>query len=329
VQEYFPVDYSHLSANALARQISAAYGLDIAWMKFYCGGFNDTYKLQATSGEVYYFRVYRPVWRTLNDIQYEVEALNHLKIKGFPAIRILHRLDGSQLSSFNAPEGMRYGILSGKARGQPISYEADAAGTSYRYGRYEAMMHAAMADFHTESVRRSLDLHFLTESVLENAEPFLAHRPADWAYLQGFSKRIKEILQGLPMEALPHGFCHGDLQGYHCNVAEDGALTFFDFDGSGPGPIAYDLGVFRWCGRLEEQEEERWEHFLRGYQEVRPLTELEIKAIPAMVACRYLWHISVHTLNAPDWGIDWLGDEYFDNRINTLKKLEEDYAGLI
>ena len=62
---------------------------------------------------------------------------------------------------------------------------------------------------------------------------------------------------------------------------------------------------------------------------MRPLSTLEIEAIPAFVACRYLWHISVHTLNAPDWGIDWLGDSYFDGRLKTLRQLEEDYAGMI
>lgn len=329
MKDHFPVDHSILSSNALAKQISIDYGIDVAWMKFYSGGFNDTYKLQTTDGKTQYFRAYRPVWRTLDDISYEVDALNHLETKNFPSIRILHRLDGLQISSFHAPEGLRYGILSAEAKGRPISYEEDVTGTSYQYGRHEAMMHVAMEDFSSDYLRRPLNLHFLAESVLENAQSFLVHRPDDWAYLQAFSMRIKRKLENLPIGALPHGFCHGDLQGYHCNVAEDGTMTFFDFDGSGPGPIAYDLGVFRWCGRLQEQEAERWEHFLRGYQEVRPLSDLEVEAIPAFVACRYLWHISVHTFNAPDWGIDWLGDEYFESRIAALKKLEEDYAGLI
>lgn len=329
MKDQFPVDYSHLSANALAQQISHDYDIDVTWMKFYCGGFNDTYKLETTKGNTHYFRVYRPVWRTLNDIRYEVDALNHLEKKGFPAIRILPRRDGEQLSTFNAPEGVRYGILSTEAIGKEISYEQDQAGTSYTYGRHEAMLHEAMQDFATEFVRRPLDIHFLAESVLENAEPFLKHRPQDWEYLQAFSIRIKTKLENLPIESLPHGFCHGDLQGYQCNVDENGKLTFYDFDGSGYGPIAYDLGVFRWCGRLQDKEGERWEHFLRGYQEVRPLTSLEIEAVPAMVACRYLWHISVHTFNSQDWGIDWLGDEYFDGRLKTLKKLEEDYSGMI
>lgn len=329
MKDLFPVDYSHLSTAALAQQISAEYGMDVAWVKFYTSGFNDTYKLQTEDGTTFYYRVYRTAWRTLDDIRYEVDALNHLEEKGYPAIRIVRRLDGEQLSIYHAPEGIRYGILSTEAKGKEISYDTDVAGTAYQYGRHEGLLHAAMEDFASDYQRCPLDLQFLTESVLENAQSFLAHRQADWEYLQQFSSRIRHKLESLPISALPHGFCHGDLQAYHCNVDDQGVMTFYDFDGCGPGAIAYDLAVFRWCGRLQEQETERWEPFLRGYQEVRPLSALEIEAIPAFVACRYLWHISVHTLNAPDWGIDWLGDSYFDGRLKTLRQLEEDYAGLI
>jgi Ser/Thr protein kinase RdoA (MazF antagonist) len=73
---------------------------------------------------------------------------------------------------------------------------------------------------------------------------------------------------------------------------------------------------------------ERWEPFLRGYQEVRPLTAVEQASIPYFVACRYLWHISVHTFNAPDWGMGWLNDEYFDGRIKGLQQLASDYPEL-
>ena len=66
-----------------------------------------------------------------------------------------------------------------------------------------------------------------------------------------------------------------------------------------------------------------------GYQVVHSLTALDLEALPAMAACRYLWHISVHTLNARDWGIDWLEDVYFDKRLALLNQLEDDYADFI
>jgi Ser/Thr protein kinase RdoA (MazF antagonist) len=318
----FAVNYSILSAQALAKQISLDYGLPVAWMKFYSSGFNDTYQLACEDGTRYYYRVYRRLWRTLDDILYEVDALNHLASKQFPAIRVIRRIDGSQLGEYKAPEGVRYGVLFSEARGALITYDTDMENKAFQYGTAEATMHTAMEDFHSPHHRRPLDLPFLTESILENAQPFLVRRPDDWEFLAAFSQQVRDALLGLPASELPQGFCHGDLQAYHCNVDEHGQMTFFDFDCSGPGYLAYDLAVFRWCGHLDGEEEKRWEPFLRGYQSIRPLTDLELASIPLFTACRYLWHISVHTLNAPDWGIGWLDDRYFDNRLKTLRQVQ-------
>ena len=328
MKETFPVTYSILSVKALAEEIRSAYGIAVAAVKFYSTGFNDTYQLQCADSTLFYFRVYRKMWRSLEDIHYEVDVLNHLEKKNYPAIRPQRRLDGGQITTFHAPEGTRYGVLFSEARGKEISYGDDLEQMSFRYGQAEAAMHLAMDDFHSVHQRAPLDLDFLTMSVLTNAEPFLKHRREDWTYLQAFAANVRRRLTDLPITDLPQGFCHGDLQAYHCNIDEHGVMTFYDFDCGGPGTIAYDLAVFRWCGRLQEQEMERWEPFLRGYQQVRLLSDLELASIPLFVACRYLWHISVHTLNAPDWGMGWLNDAYFDGRLQQLRQLATDYPEL-
>ena len=58
---------------------------------------------------------------------------------------------------------------------------------------------------------------------------------------------------------------------------------------------------------------------------MRPLNELDVQAIPLFVGARYIWHMGVHTQNAPDWGIGWLDDEYFDEKIGYLRAVEADY----
>jgi hypothetical protein len=32
----------------------------------------------------------------------------------------------------------------------------------------------------------------------------------------------------------------------------------------------------------------------------------------------------VHTQNAPDWGVGWLDDGYFDDHLKRLRRAEED-----
>jgi Ser/Thr protein kinase RdoA (MazF antagonist) len=323
--ETFPVLLSKLSSTALARDVLLNFGIGpVAECRFFSGGFNHTYQVLAESGETYYFRAYRPMWRTLPDIRCELDALLHLHKKGFPAAWPLLYQDGEPYCEIQAPEGVRYGALFTLAPGKEISYDNEPEKVSYDYGRAVAAMHNAFEDFSSPHPRFRKDLLHLIDRPLANIKPFLARRPADWNYLTRFAETLRNRIAALPAESLEQGFCHGDLQGYHAKVNGDGTLTFFDFDCGGFGYRAYDLAVFLWCARLEDQVKERWEPFLRGYQEVRPLDPLEIEAAPLFVGGRYLWHMGVHTQNAPDWGIDFLNDGYFDRRIKVLKDYEAD-----
>jgi len=143
--------------------------------------------------------------------------------------------------------------------------------------------------------------------------------------LKRFATSLRDHLLALPLEALEQGFCHGDLQGYHANVAPEGTLVFFDFDCGGYGYRAYDLAVFLWCCRLEDAVAARWKSFLEAYRETRPVDDLDLRAVPLFVCARYRWHMGVHTRNSPDWSIDFLNNSYFDNHMARLKKAQEDY----
>ncbi len=50
-----------------------------------------------------------------------------------------------------------------------------------------------------------------------------------------------------------------------------------------------------------------------------------MQAVPLFVCARYLWHIGVHTQNSPDWGIDFLNDEYWNTHLKRLRDAEADY----
>jgi Ser/Thr protein kinase RdoA (MazF antagonist) len=270
-------------------------------------------------------RVYRAPWRTLADICYELDVLEHLRIQGYPAARLVPRRDGSLYAALDAPEGTRYAVLFTEAPGKLISYDEQPGQVAFGYGQAVASMHNVVADFSSPHERFRIDLNLLVDAPLRNIAPFLAHRPQDWDYLQLFAANLRQRIVDLPASELEQGFCHGDLQGYHAHVDADGTLTFFDFDCGGHGFRAYDLAVFRWCSRLKEQESVWWEPYLRGYRQVRPLADLDLQAIPLFVAARYIWHMGVHTQNSPDWGCAWLDDGYFDEKIGYLKAVEKDY----
>ena len=83
----------------------------VADCRFYSGGFNHTYRVEAVDGSIYYLRAYRLQWRTLADIQYELDLLSHLQRKDFPAARPVLYQDGQPFCTVPAPEGQRYVAL--------------------------------------------------------------------------------------------------------------------------------------------------------------------------------------------------------------------------
>lgn len=322
----FPVIASILSPEALIKEVLPGFALGpVSDCQLYSTGFNHTYQVKTADGRTYYLRAYRIQWRTLADIQYELDVLNHLKRQGFPAAQPIPYQDGHCFCAIPAPEGQRYVALFTEAPGREISYADEPDQMAERYGRAVAHMHNALDDFSSPHPRFRLDIAHFIDRPLRTIEPFLAHRPDDWAYLKRVAETLREQLLLLPAGELEQGFCHGDLQGYHAKVAADGTLTFFDFDCGGIGYRAYDLAVFLWCCRLQDAVAARWASFLRAYRETRSISDLDVQAVPLFVCARYLWHMGVHTQNSPDWGIDFLGEEYWDTHLKRLRDAQADY----
>jgi Ser/Thr protein kinase RdoA (MazF antagonist) len=320
------VTYSTLSTDSLITEVLSDYDIDdILACQFFTGGFNDTYQVKSFQGSTYYLRVYRFFWRSLPDVLFELDVLNHLDCKGFPAIRPLPRRHGSLYWELNAPEGKRYAVLFTEAPGKLLTYDKEPEKVAFTYGQACARLHNATVDFVSPHQRFHTDIDLLIDQPLRNIAPFLAHRPVDLEYLQCFAADLRQRIVELPESYLEWGFCHGDLQGDHANVDINGKLTFFDFDCCGYGYRAYDLAVFRWFTRLEKHDPDWWGPYLQGYRTQRYLSELDEQAIPLFVGARYIWHMGVHTQNAVDWGCSWLGDQYFDEKLENLRRVENDY----
>lgn len=320
------ITHSLPSPQALLVDVLAGYDLgEFTDCRLWYANVNDTYLASTAAGSKYILRLYRSYWRSLADVGYEVDALNHLYRKGIAVAHPLPRRDGNFIQAVAAPEGQRHAVLFSFAEGKEPSYDENPEDKTFRYGQAVARIHQASDDFTSPYLRQPLDLDFLFFYPLKVMRPFLAHRPDDFAFFQAYAEKMVQRLTDWPTGMLDQGFCHADLQGYHAHIAEDGTLTFFDFDCCGRGFRAYDMAVFRWCARLSEKESVWWGPYLRGYQEVRPLSDADVASIPYFVAARYFWHIGLHTANAYDWGYGWLNDDYFDKAIKNLKAVEADY----
>ena len=320
---YFPVTHSILSAEALTTDVLLNYGLDsITSLKFLNYGLNDTYAITTASADKYVFRVYRAGWRSLSDISFEIDVLNHLARRNASVSTPVQNKEGNFIQTFLAPEGLRHAVLFTHAAGSPPQYKEQAGATAFTYGKLVGIIHAATQDFTSQHTRFPLDLPHLLDTPLKSIGPLLSHRADDWAYLQKLADKIRRCFAEFPSTALEQGFCHGDFHGGNAHMTTDGVLTFFDFDCCGWGWRAYDLAIFQWGAKRASQVQERWEPFLRGYTESRKLNDLDLQAVPLFVMMRQFWLLGLHTANGHDWGFGWLNDRYFDTEIKFLRDWE-------
>jgi Ser/Thr protein kinase RdoA (MazF antagonist) len=320
----FPVTHSVLSIKALLSDVLPNYDIKVPTeCKFLSLGLNDTF-LVTTGQNKYILRAYRKDWRSREDIHFELELLQHLKQQGIPVAAPIARKDGTFVEEVLAPEGLRYIALFSYALGKEIAYEADEENDCYLYGKAVANIHTATATFQSNYRRFSIDLEHLLDKPLESIGPLLAHRPDDWNYLVTLVEKLRTCVQALPLKGLETGVCHGDFHGGNVHVNEHGTYTFFDFDCCGFGWRTYDIAVFRWSSRLANKEKERWTPFLRGYTEVRPLEDIDLRATPYFVAIRHVWLTGLHTGNGQDWGY-WMDDRYFDRALKFFREWEAEF----
>ena len=226
----FPVTHSTLSIAALSDVVATEYaiGLPIE-CQFFLMGVNDTYLLK-TNATTYVLRIYRRGWRSLSEIQYELDILLFLRKAGIGVSAPIQRKDGQCIGTIHAPEGERYMVLFTYAHGREATYAAKDTEAAYAYGTLAARIHYATETFQSLHQRAALDLEHLIDTPLCSIEAMLTHRPEDWEYLQAFTQKLRQQVMQLPLSRLEQGFCHGDLHWGNARIQDDDRLTLFDFD---------------------------------------------------------------------------------------------------
>ena len=101
-------------------------------------------------------------------------------------------------------------------------------------------------------------------------------------------------------------------------VAPDGRLTLLDFDFCGPGWRAFDVATYLHVARDERATEASGRDFLAGYQEVRPLADWELAAIPLFVAVRELFRLGNWGPRVEEWGTQALPEEMIDRHLRWI-----------
>lgn len=309
--------YSTLNSTELIRLIFSAYNLPTPTRcDYWARGFNDTYKVSTEEGN-YSLRVYRHGWRSLQEVEFEIEALVYLKAAGFALAHPIEKRDGGFITAIRAPEGTRYAMLTTWVEGLPLDYEV--GGSAARFGKSVARAHALSAEFQSKTFGRQLDLDHLLHRPVQSIRQFVSARKDECAQFESYGSILSEMVRKISAQGLDFGFCHGDFHGYNAHDSS-GVITHFDFDFCGYGHRAYDLATYKWSTMLWKKENEWWPQFLEAYTAERELSEADLALIDPYVAIREIWLLGVHIDNAPHMAYGWLNDKYIDKRLVFLSR---------
>ena len=117
-----------------------------------------------------------------------------------------------------------------------------------------------------------------------------------------------------------YGLCIGDVNPTNFHI-DNNKITVFDFDQCGYGYRAFEIGKFFSSIRSHNKKFEIQEAFLKGYQSIRPLNQIEQEAIPIFEIISVIWVMAIQVANADRIGFKYLEKSYWDRRLGDLKQL--------
>jgi Ser/Thr protein kinase RdoA (MazF antagonist) len=317
------VSHSVLHPDFLAREVARRYPIQgpVSGFLLY-RGMNDVYLIKSGE-EKYALRVWRKTWRGVDDVAYELNFLDFLRRKNFPASVGVPAHDGSLYFKVASPEGPRavalYDWAPGKKFGEMLSEES-----AERIGARFAEMHLLGLEYagdHEFSTDEAINFDVNMPALLD----FVYDRPDDLLDYAIIAERLSRRLVEIQADDVPLGVCHRDFHPSNVHVAEDGQITLLDFDAAGEDYLMQDVKNFVWGSLFYGFSPAYGEAFERGYQSVRPFTADEIrhgelflmaKAFRLVAGMAHA-SISVGRGTLRFRNLDWLGD-YIKSRARPL-----------
>jgi Ser/Thr protein kinase RdoA (MazF antagonist) len=283
---------------------------------------NDVYLIQGAN-ERYALRVWRKTYRDVDEVEYELNWLDYLKERGFPASTALRTKDGALYFKVASPEGVRALALYDWAPGKKFGDRLDIA-TAEKIGALFAKMHLLGLEYagdHKFTAENATRFQVTVPALLD----FVYDRPDDLRDYPIIAERLAAKLTALQDEDVPMGICHCDFHPSNVHVADDGQITLLDFDGAGEDYFMQDVKNYVWGNLFYGFDESYGEAFERGYETVRPFTAAEKQYGELFLMAKAFRLISGMAQSSSAVGrgtlrfrgLDWLAD-YIKSRARPL-----------
>jgi homoserine kinase type II len=263
---------------------------------------NDNFFVEAEEGQFFLRR--RNASYPPESIDFELELINHLVSDGFPTAPLIRTREGS----FRVKLDGRYWELYRRLPGE--HFRVDSLVQVRNAARLLARFHQAAADYQVRPrhiLDRDVDLSKV-ERVINQFEAEARRRagplgPVLAPMLSGFFRRhgaaVVDCIQ--PLAGLPRVLIHGDFQPSNILFQGDQATALLDFGEAALFYRAFDVAkaVLRFAtlkpGYRSQMDIEthldleRVKAFIEAYQSELPLSEIELRTMPALLRGVYLY----------------------------------------
>ena len=329
----FPTQYSTLSSAALKSYIEKTYGYGPLTGRLLIRNVSDTYLFETPTTK-YIFKIYRDAHRKPEEIKAEVELLTILHAGGAKVSFPITDLEGNKIQSFNAIEGTRYGVLFSFAPGKVIySLSDEQLGL---LGKEMAFIHTISFAIELPYKRKEYTIDTTIRQPLERIKPAFDELEEEYNYLKDIAPEIINKLGQFRLDTFSYGYCHYDFLPKNFHFAENGSITFFDFDFAGKGYLANDIASFYIHYFLEvlnkkitqEEADRAFNVFIESYRTIRALHDDEIKAIPYLGFSFWVFYLGFQYENFDDWSSIFFGPKFLKDRVALIKKWVEWYCKL-
>ena len=285
--------------------------------RFYTPGMHDNYLL-VVNDKKYILRIYRNRCRSEQDIMFELDWIQYINSKTNLVAQLIPTRNESLAFKVDCPEGPRFASLfhyaDGTAPGNAIK-ENDAK----LLGSTVAQIHQYSDDFAPTYTRQLLDANYLLDGSIQRIRPYLNHD--GYAYLCSIAEYLHLSLPEIERTPGVYGLCIGDVNPTNFHINESNKITLFDLDQCGYAFRAFEIGKFFSSIRNNFNKLNIQTAFLKSYQGIRPLSEIEQDAIPLFEIVAVIWVMAIQVDNADLIGDKYLEQPVWDRRLNNLKQL--------
>ncbi|MDQ3076049.1 MAG: phosphotransferase [bacterium] len=278
MQKLYPDNQIQITEESITKILSEYEIFDFTHQPIHEGIANTSFVIHAEKKCV--LRIYSQDRKSDEDVLFEIEFQDYLREQGIPIPIIYKNNEAEELSVIEIDGKQWQCILMEYVEGQSVTMYPSSE-LIMELAQIQAKIHLlgmAFAETSQKPKDQWKDLH-------DTMATKLGTIPVQTDDVLEFIERVKKYKYTLS-EDLPYGYHHLDLDFDGNVITKDGSIAgIVDFDDLSYSPVVVCLGFTLW-DILDNAGSRAMRLYLSTYEKIRPLTTLEMEALPHVILFR-------------------------------------------